>query len=294
MSRPAVDVVVPFFGSREQLVALLGRLERLRLGPGDTVTVVDNRPASVTERIDDPRVILAPEVQSAPYSRNAGVKHGSHEWIVFIDADVEPTPDVIEEYFVTGPPDDDVAVMAGAIHDQDPPPGTRHAAAARYMFLRKVMAQSNTKAQLGPFAKTANAAFRRLAFEAVGGFHTNLVCGEDVDLCYRLASAGWRLEFRDEPVVDHIGRENVLALLRQQIKHGQGTGWLDQQYPGFSPPFRWSSLVVSVFRGLVKSGWARVRGQRDRALIEALDPLTALAFHLGRLRSNYVDGGQVS
>jgi mycofactocin glycosyltransferase len=287
--RPAVDIVVPFVGSGQQLVALLDRLEKLRLGPDDVLTVVDNRPADATGRVDDPRVVLAPQMQSAPYSRNAGALRGSNEWIVFIDADVDPAPDVIEQYFVTGPLADDLAVLAGAIHDQDPPRGTPHSAAARYMFLRKCMAQTTTKAQLGPFAKTANAAFRRSAFDSVGGFHTNLVCGEDVDLCYRLAAAGWRLEFRDEPVVEHIGRENVVALLRQQAKHGTGTGWLDKEYPGFSPPFRWSSLVVSVMRGLVKSGWSRTRGDRDRALIEALDPLTALAFHLGRLRSNYVN-----
>lgn len=287
--RPAVDVVVPFFGSGQQLRGMLERLEKLRLRPADTLTVVDNRPAGAADRVDDPRVVLAPQVQSAPYSRNAGAQRGSNEWIVFIDADVDPAPDVIEQYFVNGRPADDVAVLAGAIHDQDPPPGTPRSAAARYMFLRKCMAQTTTKAQLGPFAKTANAAFRRSAFDGVGGFHTNLVCGEDVDLCYRLAAAGWRLEFRDEPIVEHIGRENVLALLRQQAKHGTGTGWLDQEYPGFSPPFRWSSLVVSVVRGLVKSGWARTRGDRDRALIEILDPLTALAFHLGRLRSNYVN-----
>lgn len=286
--RPSVDVVVPFFGSDQQLVVLLNRLQKLRLAPHDTLTVVDNRPDGAARRADDPRVIVAPQVQSAPYSRNAGAVRGSNEWIVFIDADVDPAPDVIEQYFVNGRPADSVAVLAGAIHDQDPPPGTPHPAAARYMFLRKCMAQATTKAQW-PFAKTANAAFRRSAFESVGGFHTNLVCGEDVDLCYRLAGAGWRLEFRDEPIVEHIGRENVLALLRQQAKHGTGTGWLDEQYPGFSPPFRWSSLVVSVARGFVKSGWARIRGDRDRALIEALDPLTALAFHLGRLRSNYVD-----
>ena len=286
--RPAVDVVVPFYGSYEQLVALLARLEKLHLGPRDTLTVVDNRPADAIARVDDPRVLLAPEVQSAPYSRNAGAMGGSHEWIVFIDADVDPASDILEQYFGTGPPADDVGVMAGAIHDQDPPPSAPRPAAARYMFLRRCMAQTTTKAQLGPFAKTANAAFRRDAFEAVGGFQVNLVCGEDVDLCYRLAQAGWRLEFREEPVVEHIGRESVLALLRQQAKHGTGTGWLDREYPGFSPPFRWSSLIVSVARGVIKSGWARIRGERDRALIEALDPLTALAFHLGRLRSNYV------
>ena len=288
IDRPAVDVVVPFFGSHQQLVDLLVRLEPLRLRSHDTLTVVDNRPPDADGRVEDSRVILAPEVQSAPFSRNAGALRGSNEWIVFIDADVQPDPDVIERYFELGLPDNDVAVLAGAIYDQDPPPGTPHPTAGRYMFLRKCMSQTTTKAQLGPFAKTANAAFRRSAFESLGGFQTNLVCGEDVDLCYRLQNAGWRLEFRDEPAVEHIGRENVMALLRQQAKHGTGTGWLDREYPGFSPRFTWSSLVVSVARGAVKAAWARVRGEHDRAIIEMLDPLTALAFHLGRLRSNYV------
>ncbi len=287
-ARPAVDVVVPFYGPRHRLVEVLGRLDLLNLGPDDTLTVVDNRPAGAAGRVEDPRVLRAPQVQSAPFSRNAGAFHGSREWIVFIDADVVPASDVVEQYFAHGPPADDVAVLAGAIHDQEPPAGTPHPAAARYMFLRKVMSQHFTKAQLGPFAKTANAAFRRSAFEAVGGFQTNLFCGEDVDICYRLAEAGWRLEFREEPVVDHIGRESVPALLRQWAKHGTSVEWLDKEYPGFSPPFTWRSLVVSVIRGAVKGAWAELRGDHDRALIEVLDPLTALAFHLGRLRSNYV------
>jgi glycosyltransferase involved in cell wall biosynthesis len=290
-SRPAVDVVVPFYGSQQQLREVLARLDRLQLGPRDTLTVVDNRPAGADGQVDDPRVVLAPEVQSAPYSRNAGAFRGNREWILFIDADVEPAPDVVDQYFVHGPPAEDVAVLAGAILDQEPPPGTPHPAAARYMFLRKVMSQTFTKAQLGPFAKTANAAFRRSAFEAVDGFQTNLFCGEDVDICYRLAEAGWRLEFRDEPVVEHIGRESVKALLRQWAKHGTSVEWLDKEYPGFSPPFTWRSLVVSVVRGALTAGWAEFRGDHDRALIEVLDPLTALAFHLGRLRSNYVPTG---
>ena len=209
--RPAVDVVVPFFGSGRQLVALLDRLQKLRLGPDDTLTVVDNRPVHASDRVDDPRVVLAPQVQSAPYSRNSGAQRGSNEWIVFIDADVDPAPDVIEQYFVTGPPADDVAVLAGAIHDQDPRQPERRTRPPRATC-------SYASAWPRPIprrncAKTANAAFRRSAFDAVGGFHTNLVCGEDVDLCYRLAAAGWRLEFRDEPVVEHIGRENVVVAL---------------------------------------------------------------------------------
>jgi GT2 family glycosyltransferase len=288
--RPPVDVVVPFAGSYMALTGLLDRLGELRLGPQDSLTVVDNRPATATRTVqNDTRVIRAPGRQSPAFARNAGARRGSAEWIIFIDSDTEAAPDLADQYFAAGLPGDDVAVLAGAIRDQEPGPG-RGNAAARYAFLRKSMDQQTTKARLGPFAKTANAAVRRQPFEDLGGFRDNVMSGEDVDLCYRLQHAGWRLEFRDEPVVEHRGRSSVLQLLRQQVGHGAGTQWLDQVYPGFSPPFRWSSLVVSLVRGFVKAGIALARGDRDRALIEALDPATALAFHLGRLTTNRVNG----
>lgn len=283
--RPIVDVVVPFLGSRAELVDLLGRLDRIRLRQEDTLTVVDNRPSGVLPVSEDPRVMRAPERQWRGFARNAGARRGRADWLVFID-DIEPAPDLVDQYFAAGPPADDVAVLAGAIHDMEPPAGRRQWA-ARYAFLRKSMAQRTTKAQLGPFAKTANAAVRRVAFEAIGGFRTEF--GEDVDLCYRLHDAGWRLEFRDEAIVEHRGHRTVRSLLAQQSRHGAGAAWLDVEYPGFSPPYRWSSLVVSLVRGVLKSAWARGRGDRDRALIEILDPLTALAFHLGRFRSNGVE-----
>ena len=236
--RPAVDVVVPFFGSGRQLVALLDRLQKLRLGPDDTLTVVDNRPVHASDRVDDPRVVLAPQVQSAPYSRNSGAQRGSNEWIVFIDADVDPAPDVIEQYFVTGPPADDVAVLAGAIHDQDPRQPERRTRPPRATC-------SYASAWPRPIprrncAKTANAAFRRSAFDAVGGFHTNLVCGEDVD--FSLLPAGRRGVAPRVPRRTsrraHWPGECRRGPLRQQAKHGTGTGWLDKKYPSFSPPFR--------------------------------------------------------
>jgi cellulose synthase/poly-beta-1,6-N-acetylglucosamine synthase-like glycosyltransferase len=286
-TRPSIDIVVPFAGDQAGLTDLVERLNRLQLGPNDSLTIVDNRAVNGSVPARQPQVLPAPQRQSSYFARNRGVAQGQGEWIVFVDADVEPHPDFLDRYFER-PPGADVAVLAGTIHDQAPPPG-RYQAAGRYAYLRKSMSQTTTKAQLGPFAKTANAAVRRRAFEDVGGFRDNLRSGGDVDLCYRLRGAGWGFEYREEAVVEHRGRDSVAALLRQQARHGAGTQWLDGVYPGFSPPFRWSSLVVSLVRGVCRGAVARVRGDRDRALIEVLDPATALAFHLGRLKSNEVE-----
>jgi GT2 family glycosyltransferase len=198
---------------------------------------------------------------------------------------------LVDRYFAAGPPARSVAVLAGEILDKEPPRGCRHGA-ARYAFLRRSMAQRNTRAALGPFAKTANAAVRRAPFEAIGGFRENLLAGEDVDLCYRLRNAGWQLEYRDDAFVEHRGRNTVRELVRQHMGHGAGTAWLDTEYPGFGPPVRWASLVVSMVRGTLKSGWAVMHRDYDRALIEFLDPVTALSFHLGRLRSALAHDGK--
>ena len=287
-SRPSVDVVVPFRGTDAELARLLAALEDLRLGPLDTLSVVDNRPGENSPEASPPHVLRAPRRQSSYHARNRGAARGSAEWLLFIDADVAAPADLLDRYFAAGPPDDDVAVLAGAIHDRDAPRGARRPAAARYAFLRGSMAHTNTRARLGPFAKTANAAVRRVAFETIGGFRDDVRSGGDVDLCYRLVAAGWRLEFRSAAAVEHRGRERVIDLVRQQARHGSGTAWLDLEHPGFSAPFRWSSLLVSLLRGLRRGARARIQGDYDRALVEVLDPLTALAFHLGRLRSNTV------
>src|SRR3954451_15337506 len=106
------DVVIPFRGSDAELRAVLARMDRLRLGPGDTLTVADNRPGAPEP--SDPRVIRAGARQTSYHARNAGAARGSAPWIFFLDADVEPVADLLDRYFEAEPADD-VAVLAGRV-----------------------------------------------------------------------------------------------------------------------------------------------------------------------------------
>src|SRR4051794_4548216 len=74
--RPAVDVVVPFFGPRASLERLLAGLSGLQLREGDTVTVVDNRPPAARPVSG---TMQAPERQSSYYARNRGAERGRAE-----------------------------------------------------------------------------------------------------------------------------------------------------------------------------------------------------------------------
>ena len=281
--RPSVDVVLPFRGSTRQLELVVERLGALVLQPGDTVTVCDNRPgardAPGGERV---RVLGAGELQTSYHARNRGVGQGTAPWIVFLDADVVPPPDLLERYFAT-PPGDRVGLLAGAVVDQE----ARETAAGRYAWLKSSMSQEITLADDDwAFAQTANAAVRRAAFDQVGGFEERVRSGGDADLCFRVRAAGWTLERRNEAAVVHHNRQTIPRMLAQRARHGAGAAWLAQRWPGALPRRRWPGLAWWSLRRALRGVLAAARGDRDGALLGLLDGPAVWAFELGRLIPN--------
>ena len=288
-SRPAIDVVVPFAGSDESLREAAQSLAAMRLGAGDTLTVVDNRPGGPggdPREVEGVRVVRAPERQSSYFARNRGAGLGVAEWLLFIDADVRPAPDLLDRYF-DRQPGERTAVLAGGIADVEAGSST---AVGRFLTRSSSMSQANTLRGDWPYAQTANCAVRRSAFDEVGGFTDTIRSGGDADLCFRLRAAGWELETRDEAVVEHVARTTVRALAAQRLRHGSGSAWLDRAYPGSFPAaslpglVKWTALELG--RALVRGA----RGDRDGAAAAGLDLITFWAMQVGRLRSNVVGG----
>ena len=287
MARPRVDVVVPFRGSPQALDELKSRLARLALRGDDTIVVVDNTPGHQTQGQNDrDRVpVLVASAHATPgFARNRGAEGGSGEWLVFLDADVEPAIDLLDSYFEPAPAPE-TALLAGGIIDEPVPvdsPGP-----ARYAYLRRTLSQDRAmdKGRFA-FAQTANAACRRSAFEAIGGFKETIRAAEDADLSFRLKAAGWRIERREEAAVVHRSRRALRAFIAQAAVHGAGSAWLDRQYPGAFPARRRLGLlwwaVRSTTRGLLRAAHSRDRDDWVGPLYEAL---WELSFEFGRSRS---------
>jgi GT2 family glycosyltransferase/SAM-dependent methyltransferase len=282
--RPPVDVVVPFSGSAQALADVVGRLRRLTLGEHDTVTIVDNTRGGAGQALPDPspiRVVRAADRQSAYYARNRGAAVGDQPWLLFLDGDVVPPPELVARYLAVEP-GPRTAVLAGAVCD-GPPASGRETLAGRYARLRRLIDQANTLETARPYAKTANCLVRREAFDAVGGFADDIRSGGDADLCFRLREAGWELELRPEASVEHHSRRHLPGLLGQRARHGSGAEWLEARYPGFvGPRRRLLGLVRDLARGAARAASALVRGDRDRALLALMDPVSDAAFDLGR------------
>jgi GT2 family glycosyltransferase len=277
VTRPAVDVVIPVAGDAGLVAAVLARARTLKLGADDTLTVVDNRGAGVAE----PDVLVASEMRTSYFARNAGARRGSAPWLLFLDADVYAPPDLLERMF-TAEPAKRTAVLAGAVIDE--PAGAGAPVALRYAEQNRSMSQEVTLAH--GFAQTANCAVRREAFEAAGGFREDVRSGGDADLCWRLVAAGWEIERRPGAAVVHRNRASVAAMLGQRFRHGSGAGWLAREHPGALPARRWPGLAWWSVRRAAAGLAAALRGDRDGAIRGLLDGPAVWAFELGRRAPN--------
>ena len=286
MTRPPVNVVIPFAGPTGALRELLDRAVTLRLGQPSTVTVVDNRARE--DRPHPPpgvRLVEATGKRSAYYARNAGARLGGAPWILFLDADVDFPADLADRYF-DEEPGERTAILAGAVVDA-PGPG----AAARYAVLTSAMAQPEG------YALTANCLVRRVAFEGASpkegppegagavGF-AEVRSGGDADLSLRLRAAGWEIERRDGAAVTHRGRASVPKLLRQRARHGSGAAWVESRHPGTFPARPLPGVAKHAARRTAEGVAALARGRRDDALVALLDGPALVAFELGRRLPN--------
>jgi len=88
------------------------------------------------------------------------------------------------------------------------------------------------------------------AFDRVGGFDRRFrTAGDDVDFCWRLREAGFRLGFVPGAFVWHWRRPSVLAFLRQQLGYGRAEKLLLEKHP-----HRFSKHGDAKWQGFVYGG----------------------------------------
>lgn len=280
-ARPALSVVVPFAGDADDAERLGGALGSLESRAGDELIVGDNSDRAIEadiletvtgEHDDGVRVVRAKKERSSYHARNAAARHASRDWLLFIDADCVPAPDLLDAYFAD-PIADDVGALAGPILHA---PGQR-SLAARYARVRNFVVIPEQPGAI-PTAPTGNLLVRTAAFERVGGFVEGIRSGGDVDFCRRIQQAGYRLELRPQATVVHAHSESVRGYLRIVARYAAGARWLDGRYPGIAPRWPLWPELGRAGRDAVRL-WAR--GDTDEAAFRLLDGLSLVAHNVG-------------
>jgi GT2 family glycosyltransferase len=230
---------MPFAGDRFGAEAAVAALRALDTRSGDELILVDNSIGSVARGSDLRAVREGPAVKlltasgehSPAHARNVGAAAACSEWILFLDADTAPRPNLLEAFFEGGP-EEAVGAIAGEIL---PSPGAG-SLAARYGAARNFLGQqAHHQHPYRPRAAAANLLVRRAAFEQLGGFYEGVRAGEDTDFSWRLQEAGWRLELRPRAAVEHRYRTTLGELRRQWRGYAAGRAWLARRYQEFRP-----------------------------------------------------------
>jgi GT2 family glycosyltransferase len=256
---PLVSVVVCTHNGAATLEECLRGVGRLTYPDFETIVVCDgcsDDSAAIARRHG--ATVLETRHRGLSAARNAGSLCADGEIVAFLDDDAYPDSDWLH-YLAAGlrepghggiggpnvPPEDDgrtaecvAAAPGGPIH----------------------VLVSDREAEHVP---GCNMAFRKQALEEIGGFDERFhVAGDDVDLCWRLQEAGWKLGFSAGAVVMHRRRDSARRYLRQQYGYGKAEALLERKWPqryNRAGSSRWSGRIYDAPTGASPRRRAMVR-----------------------------------
>ena len=149
------------------------------------IVVVDNDsvPAIVLPVTELPTQLLHCSIPGPAAARNLGAKAVDTEWILFIDSDCIPTPNLLRNY---------VAAQDGSIAYSGFVRSSSTGWIARYYETQEILIPMHDRRRRPQYLVTANLLVHRPALQQVNGFCEGfpLAAGEDIDLGFRLQRVG--------------------------------------------------------------------------------------------------------
>lgn len=281
-----VTVVVPVKDRPDALVRLLDALHGLR------VIVVDDgssdRAATVAvARRPGVRLVCHETCCGPAAARNTGLREVDTPLVAFVDSDVLPAPGWLEP-LLEQLADPAVGITAPRITGL-PIPGPS-GVVARYEAVRSSLDLGPLPAVVRPGAKVPYVPSACLLGRVTAfghGFDERMHVGEDVDLIWRTAGAGWLVRYVPESVVAHDHRVDPRQWLSRRAFYGTSAAPLalrhgDAVAPVVVAPMTLAvALAVTVQRrwavGVALAGVAAITVRSARSLEQSARPWTVAA-----------------
>jgi N-acetylglucosaminyl-diphospho-decaprenol L-rhamnosyltransferase len=277
-----VSVVIVSYNVRAHLERCLAAFA----GHPHEVIVVDSASADgsaelVRSRFPDVRLIALDRNDGYGASANAGMKARAGEYFLVMNADAWPVDDAVERLVSFADANPEIGVVGPRLLNPDGSlqPSFRGfptlwRLATEYFFLRWLAPRSrllnsfygagfdHSSTREAEFLMGAALLLRASAVDEVGGFDPRFfMFSEEVDLCYRMTSAGWRVTFFPGAEFVHFGRASTsldwTPMYREQVR---GHLIFLAKHHGYRQAEQARRLLVWAFR----LRWLVFRGGRRR------------------------------
>ncbi|HKM99990.1 MAG TPA: glycosyltransferase [Candidatus Binataceae bacterium] len=264
---PMVSVVICAYNAERTISQCLESLSRLAY-PNYEVIVVDDgsqdRTAAIAAEFSQFRVISLHDNKGLSAARNAGLGATRGEIVAYTDSDC-----VVDPHWLT--------FMVRTMQEDrfDGCGGPNYAPHEDAMVAACVAAAPGAPSHVLTGESAAehlagcNMAFTRAALMRAGGFDAQFTsAGDDVDICWRMLKAGFRLGYSPAAFVWHFPRNTIKAYFGQQGGYGRAEAMLYRRYPE-----RFNVLRQIKWNGTIP-GYARTLpgGQTPRVLWNAPTP----------------------
>jgi glycosyltransferase involved in cell wall biosynthesis len=193
------------------------------------------------------KLVEIPNCPSPGYARNRALEEVKGEFLFFTDGDCAPCKEWIYEMLKHFERDEKIGIVGGEIYtlrvekDNIVEAWCEHfrfnMVSPRYGFIKEGyfpllsdMYPTQIVGHRGFFFVTANVAYRKKAIDQANAKFWTKPTGEDIDFCYQVQRAGWKLYFAPKAKVDHMHRANLQQLLKVWITYGAAHAPLLDKY----------------------------------------------------------------
>jgi GT2 family glycosyltransferase len=213
----SVSIVIPVHNGGDNFRRCLCSLDGFIPASTEIIIVVDggtDESQQLAQEFNRAKVLVFPTAGGPARARNAGARIARGDIILFIDADVTVGNDIASQIAAIFDTRSDLAALIGSYDDA---PG-----APNFLSQYKNLFHHYTHQTGATEASTfwgACGAIRRQIFVEMGGFDEAYrdPSVEDIELGYRLKSAGYQIQLCPTVQVKHLKHWRVVSLLRAEF-----------------------------------------------------------------------------
>jgi glycosyltransferase involved in cell wall biosynthesis len=289
---PALSVVVPTYRRPALLRRCLDSLAAQDV-PAENFEVVvvddgsgDATPDLLAHAADNVRGLVQPRNAGPAAARNRGVLAAQGHLVLFLDDDIAAAPDLVATHLrLHGEADDELLGVLGRV-DWDP--ALDVTPFMHWLDRSGLQFGYDTWLQEGPVDPpyaafyTCNVSLHRSMLVDSGGFDERFpyAAFEDMELAFRLASRGFRLDYRPVAQAFHTRAMDLRSFCTRMEKVGESAELMRQAAPEFplddanirhratDPLTRWRFRLAATFRNRERTRarhyWAQVAASYER------------------------------